>query len=70
MNATRHLLHLLLLPSALLLLSVPAAASAQIGGGETREIRRIDGQAVNDFLGESEANAGDLDGDGVDDILV
>jgi len=68
-NATRHPLLLFLLPPALLL-SAPTAASAQIGGGETREIRRIDGQDVNDFLGEAEANAGDLDGDSIDDILV
>ena len=54
---------------AALLLALPAAAAQSVGGQwDTRW--QFDGQAAGDHLGMSVASAGDMDGDGFDDVIV
>jgi len=53
--------------SAFLLAAAPSAPT--VGGGQ-RLARRLDGQAAGAEMGRSVSNAGDMDGDGSDDLLV
>jgi len=47
------------------------AGSAFVFSGATGgQLLRFDGQAVQDFLGRSVSGAGDVDGDGLDDLIV
>ena len=50
---------------------LPSAGSAYVCSGLTGTlIRRFDGHAAGDALGSSVSGAGDVDGDGVDDVIV
>lgn len=56
------------LPAAVILLI--ASVSAQGVGGGTELVYLLDGEARSDFFGYSVASAGDVDGDGMDDLIV
>ena len=60
---------LLALPIAALLLCA-AAAPAQIVGGQQAEWFQFDGLNSKDDFGSSVSSAGDVDGDGFDDLLI
>jgi len=52
------------------LLTFVSPVCAQIVGGEAKSLRRWDGDASFQELGEAFAGAGDVNGDGFDDILI
>lgn len=54
----------------LLVLSAAAPLPAQIVGGEWSELGRASGSASGDRFGSAIGGAGDLDGDGVPDLLI
>jgi hypothetical protein len=57
--------------TAVLALSLfPASAHAQLVGGQWETKLRFDGQAVYNWLGQSVSGAGDVDGDGFDDLIL
>ena len=56
--------------SVLTLLLLPASAHAQSVGGQWETYLKFDGQAAGDELGWSVSGAGDVDGDGFDDLIV
>lgn len=57
-----------LLSATFLLLAGPL--SAQLVGGQWETHWRFDGREVNDHLGASVSGAGDVDGDGIPDLIV
>jgi hypothetical protein len=66
MNSMRTYLPLVLLGGSLLSTSL----SAQVIGGGWEELHRFDGTAALELLGEQIAAAGDVDGDGVPDVIL
>jgi hypothetical protein len=66
MDSMRTYLPLILLCSSLLC----PTPSAQVIGGAWEELHRIDGTAALELLGEQIAAAGDVDGDGVPDLIL
>ena len=56
-------------PVLCLLFCLPLPAPAQVIGGEWELLHRFDGQASLDFLGTVVAGAGDVDADGVPDLI-
>ncbi|MHC4381102.1 MAG: integrin alpha, partial [Planctomycetota bacterium] len=59
-----------LLCAAAAALSLATTLPAQLVGGQWETKWQFDGQAEWDALGHSVAGAGDVDGDGVDDVIV
>ncbi len=51
-------------------LALSSAASAQIVGGQVEQFWQFDGVAQNDQCAYSVSGAGDVDGDGFDDVIV
>jgi FG-GAP repeat protein len=50
--------------------SMPSRVQAQNFGGDTLLLHQADGQTTHDQFGYSVANAGDIDGDGIDDLIL
>ena len=59
---------LLVVATAFLLTQVPLRA--QLVGGQWDTLHQFDGLTANDHLGNSVSGAGDVDGDGFDDLIV
>jgi hypothetical protein len=57
-----------LLPTLLFLLASPA--TAQVVGGDWPTHHQFDGSSSNDRIGDTVSNAGDVNNDGFDDIIV
>lgn len=57
-------------PRVAVFLALASTSSAQMVGGDTRTVRILDGPQNGAHFGEFMANAGDIDADGVQDLIV